>query len=150
MERIEDYEKVSELFHALVENYSNMEPKNGHNHKLKHLTTADIRALINIGHLRRERMSNLAKHLNLTVGTLTSTIDRLVKKGYVLRYRSEEDRRIVEVCLSPKGEDIFNEIRAQRKLRAEKFFSQLNNEEMLTLHDLFSKLARNASNTVSS
>jgi DNA-binding MarR family transcriptional regulator len=148
MEKINDYEKLGELFHVLVENYSNLEHKNDHNHKLKHLTSADVRALINIGHLHRERMTNLAKHLNLTVGTLTNTIDRLVKKGYVLRYRSEEDRRIVEVCLSPKGEDIFNEIRAQRKLRAEKFFSQLNDEEKLALNDLFSKLVRNSNKIV--
>ena len=147
LNKIDKYEKLSDLFRDLIDNYVNLERKNGHNHKLKHLTPADIRALINIGRLRRERMSNLAKNLGLTVGTLTSTVDRLVKKGYVLRYRSEEDRRIVEVCLSPKGEELFHEIRIQSRLRAEKFFSQLNDDEVAILHDLFSKL-RNTSSSV--
>lgn len=143
MEKIDDYEKLGELFRVLIDNYTNSEHKP--NHKLKHLTSADIRAILNIGRLRRERMSNLAKHAHLTVGTLTSTIDRLVKKGYVLRYRSEQDRRIVEVSLSPKGEDLFTEIRSQRLLRAEKFFGQLNEEEITNLQNIFSKLARGTS-----
>ena len=146
MEKIDEYEKLGELFRILIDNYTSSEHRP--NHKLKHLTPADIRAILNIGRLRRERMSNLAKHLHLTVGTLTSTIDRLVKKGYVLRYRSEEDRRIVEVSLSPKGEDLFTEIRSQRLLGAETFFSHLNDEEINTLQNIFSKLARNTSTNI--
>ena len=35
------------------------------------------------------------KIFKVTVGTLTITINRLVRKGYVERYRNERDKRIV-------------------------------------------------------
>lgn len=146
MAKIHDYEKLGELFHLLIEKYNNGNHK--HNRRLKHLTMADIRAIINIGHMRRERMSNLARHLHLTVGTLTNTIDRLVQKGYVQRHRSDEDRRIVEVSLSPKGEDLFKEISTMRKERAEKFFGQLSDEELEVLERILSKLVSNPLNDI--
>ena len=49
-------------------------------------------------------MSTVAKTMSVTVGTLTIAINHLVKKGYVERTRSEEDRRVVLVSLSEKGE----------------------------------------------
>ena len=49
-------------------------------------------------------MSEVAGKLEITVGTLTTAINRLVKKGYVERERKEEDRRIVRIRLTKKGQ----------------------------------------------
>ena len=51
-------------------------------------------------------MSNIAKRLRVTVGTLTTSINRLVDKGYVKRKREPEDKRKVMVSVSSKGMDI--------------------------------------------
>ena len=48
-------------------------------------------------------MSEVAQDLGITVGTLTTAINRLIKKGYVERSRIEEDRRVVLVELTKKG-----------------------------------------------
>ena len=48
-------------------------------------------------------MSTIAKKLSVTVGTLTIAMNSLVKKGYVLRERGQEDRRVVYISLSEKG-----------------------------------------------
>lgn len=37
------------------------------------------------------------------MGTLTTAIDKLIKKGYVERFRSDVDRRIVNVKLTNRG-----------------------------------------------
>lgn len=50
-----------------------------------------------------QTMTDVADKLGITVGTLTTAINRLVNKGYVERNRSEEDRRVVEIGLSKKG-----------------------------------------------
>lgn len=50
-------------------------------------------------------MSNIAKRLRVTVGTLTTSINRLVEKGYATRKREEEDKRKVIVSLTTKAED---------------------------------------------
>lgn len=52
-------------------------------------------------------MSTVARAVSVTVGTLTIAINHLVKKGYVERSRSEEDRRVVLVSLSEKGEKAY-------------------------------------------
>lgn len=48
-------------------------------------------------------MTDVADRLGITVGTLTTAINRLVNKGYVERNRSEEDRRVVEIGLTRQG-----------------------------------------------
>jgi DNA-binding MarR family transcriptional regulator len=50
-----------------------------------------------------KNMSVIAKKLNVTVGTLTTAVNNLVKKNYVERRRSDEDRRVVYVKLTEKG-----------------------------------------------
>ena len=46
-----------------------------------------------IGIDRPKNMSSIARELSVTVGTLTISVNSLVKKGYVVRNRSSEDRR---------------------------------------------------------
>jgi DNA-binding MarR family transcriptional regulator len=50
-------------------------------------------------------MSDAAHFLRITLGTLTTSVNRLVKKGYVKRYRDENDRRKVLVELTDSGEE---------------------------------------------
>ncbi len=50
-----------------------------------------------------QSMTDVADKLGITVGTLTTAINRLVIKGYVERNRSEEDRRVVEIGLTKQG-----------------------------------------------
>ena len=45
----------------------------------------------------------MPRELSVTVGTLTIAMNSLVKKGYVVRARGKEDRRIVYISLSDKG-----------------------------------------------
>ena len=53
-----------------------------------------------IGKDREMTMTEVAKDLEITVGTLTTAINRLIKKEYVERRRIEEDRRVVLIKLT--------------------------------------------------
>ena len=48
-------------------------------------------------------MTNVAKRLRITVGTLTTSMSRLVEKGFTKRHREIEDKRKVIVSLSKQG-----------------------------------------------
>ena len=52
-------------------------------------------------------MTEVARDLEITVGTLTTAINRLIKKEYVERRRIEEDRRVVLIKLTEKGDEAF-------------------------------------------
>ena len=58
-----------------------------------------------IGKDREMTMTEVAKDLEVTVGTLTTAINRLIN---VERRRIEEDRRVVLIKLTHKGEKAFD------------------------------------------
>lgn len=67
------------------------------------LTITEMHVIDNIGINRERNMSDTARDLRITSGTLTTAIDNLIKKGYVIRKRSIEDRRVVNIKLTEKG-----------------------------------------------
>jgi DNA-binding MarR family transcriptional regulator len=135
-----DIDDLGGLFWLSLEKFRAIEHGTLRNSNLLQLTPADIRTIYRIGQSRRERMTNLARNLRLTVGTLTVTIDRLVEKGFVVRQRIEEDRRVVEVHLSQKGAEVFEEIVRVRRLIVEKLLHKLDEEERQFLAKILLKL----------
>jgi DNA-binding MarR family transcriptional regulator len=71
--------------------------------EFKDLSITEIHTIEAIGMYEARSMSEVAKDLKITVGTLTTAINNLVKKGYVERKRVEEDRRVVLVQLTKRG-----------------------------------------------
>ena len=48
-------------------------------------------------------LNDLARHMGVTAGTMSLTIDRLERKGYVVRLRDASDRRRVHLRLTSAG-----------------------------------------------
>lgn len=76
--------------------------------EFKDISNNDMHIIEAIGKKESKNMSTVAKSLSVTVGTLTIAINNLVKKGYVNRERSEEDRRVVLISLSQKGKHAYD------------------------------------------
>lgn len=73
----------------------------------KELTVNDMHVIEAIDVHEPKNMTTVAKALSVTTGTLTISVNGLVKKGYVNRTRSEEDRRVVLISLTSKGRRAF-------------------------------------------
>ncbi|WHK16501.1 MarR family winged helix-turn-helix transcriptional regulator [Enterococcus faecalis] len=71
------------------------------------LSITEMHTIEAIGMYKKKTSSEVAKELSITVGTLTVAIKNLVKKGYVERLRSEDDRRVVKLGLTKKGKLLF-------------------------------------------
>ena len=71
------------------------------------LSITEMHTIEAIGMYKKKTSSEVAKGLSITVGTLTVAINNLVKKGYVERLRSEDDRRVVKLGLTKKGKLLF-------------------------------------------
>lgn len=76
---------------------------------VKNLSIAEIHTIDAIGKCGKRTMSEVATNLSVTLGTVTTSINNLEKKGYVLRKRSERDRRVIYLCLTPEGLDVINQ-----------------------------------------
>lgn len=93
-----------------------------------------------IGMYEAKTMTEVAKSLNITVSTLTAAINNLVKKGYVARFRSENDRRVVKIQLTKKGRLLY---RVHDKFHSDMVKSSiqgLTEEEEVVLSKSLSKL----------
>jgi DNA-binding MarR family transcriptional regulator len=70
------------------------------------VTGPQIWALRIVGQSRGIRMSDLAHRMHLHLSTVTGIIDRLEAARLVSRDRSDEDARVTELRLTPKGRAI--------------------------------------------
>ena len=104
---MEHYEMLNDILVNLFNEILVIEEKALTASEFKDISGNDMHILEAIGIQDPRNMSSVAKTLSVTVGTLTIAINNLVKKGYVNRARSEEDRRVVLLSLSEKGEKAF-------------------------------------------
>lgn len=71
-----------------------------------------------ISKLGKTKISDLSSNLGLSNSTISGIIDRLEKQEMVVRERSEEDKRVVYVSLTPKFEEMHQDLhkRAQQNI----------------------------------
>lgn len=97
------YKAINDILVHLINEIWELEGKAIITEEFKDITNTDMHIMEAIGLGEGNNMSSVAKKLNITVGTLTTAINNLVRKKYVERYRSDEDRRVVIIKLTDKG-----------------------------------------------
>lgn len=61
------------------------------------------------------KMCAIAKFMSVTTAAMTGMVDRLETSGYVKREHEPEDRRIIKVVLTSKGQELVNKINLRRR-----------------------------------
>lgn len=64
------------------------------------LSMTEIHVLEAIRNSETPTMTNVSTKLRVTIGTLTTSVATLVRKGYVIRERGKDDKRIVYLSLT--------------------------------------------------
>ncbi|SIO15508.1 transcriptional regulator, MarR family [Carnobacterium alterfunditum] len=73
------------------------------NSTFKDISIKEMHTIEAIGMYGVHTTTEVSKKLAITVGTLTVSVNNLVKKGYVERIRNDNDRRVVKLGLTKKG-----------------------------------------------
>ena len=76
--------------------------------EFKDITNNDMHVIEAIGLGEGNNMSTIAKKLNITVGSLTTAVNSLVKKGYLEKIQSTTDRREYHLRPTQKYIDYYN------------------------------------------
>jgi len=101
------------------------------------LSLAQCHALVEIGRINSISLKDLAVILAIDMSTTSRTVDGLVKKGYVQRIPSLEDRRSVDISLTESGKVIFETIESNNDTFFADIFANIPNDEKMTvLHAL--------------
>lgn len=124
---------LNELLVGLFQEINVLEEHAVRTGEFKDLTTNDAHVIEAIGKEGTKNMSTVAKKCNVTTGTLTISVNSLVKKGYVARVRSEEDRRVVLVFLTEKGIAAYDHHAAFHKRMIRAISEKLSEEEKQVL-----------------
>lgn len=106
----------------------------------KEISINDMHIIDAIGIREPKNMSTVAKAMSVTVGTLTTAINNLVKKGYVSRVRSAEDKRVVLLSLTEKGVAAFEKHAGFHKKMVQTVMDGFEGEEMDILVRALEKL----------
>lgn len=70
------------------------------------------------------KITELSSKLSLPNSTISGIVDRLEKQGMVARERSEKDRRVVYVSISPHFKEMHQHLRENLFLNIEKVMNQ--------------------------
>jgi DNA-binding MarR family transcriptional regulator len=105
-------EKYYRLIHSLYSNLMLYEIEHMKTGLMKHVTFHEIHTIKAIGDYGEITMKELAKQVGVRQSTMTVMVDKLIKKGYVERFGSEADRRVVNVRLTDQGRAVNDEHKA--------------------------------------
>ena len=101
--------------------------------EFKDITNNDMHIIEAIGLSGKNTMSAVAKKLGITAGSLTTAVNSLVNKKYVVRRRSDEDRRAVFIGLTPKGVKAYDHHKDYHRQMTEAVINSLNEDEIPVL-----------------
>ncbi|WP_085524143.1 MarR family winged helix-turn-helix transcriptional regulator [Tuberibacillus sp. Marseille-P3662] len=85
--------------------------------------------------------SSLSKAFYVKKSAITAIINRLFKKELIKRERSEDDRRVVYLLLTDKGEQLYMETSQQSSHIVASLMSQFDDEEIRSFMNTYEKLA---------
>ena len=129
---MENREVINDVLVHLFNEIMELEEQAIITEEYKDITHNDMHIIEAVG-LGGNKMSDIAARLNITVGSLTTAVNSLVKKGYVDRFRSKEDRRVVYVRLLEKGENAYHHHEDYHKQMTQAIVDKLDKSEIPVL-----------------
>ncbi len=88
---------------------------------------------------RTLRVSDVARRLNATNSYVTLTSEKLVQKGYIIRERSDTDRRTVYLTITEAGINLVKQMDEIVYAYYDKTFGDISNEEMNSVINILKK-----------
>lgn len=132
---------LNEILVKLFRNITVIEERSLKRGEYKNVTVNDMHVIEAIGIGEPKNMTAVARTLAVTTGTLTISVNSLVKKGLVERVRSEEDRRVVLVSLSKSGKQAYEYHQKFHNEMVDAVLQSLNEEEKNVLAKALSSLS---------
>ncbi len=109
----------------------------------KEISSGELSVIRFINEKGAMKASDLSKLMEVSASHITSVTDSLVEKELIIRERSLEDRRVVELALTTKGEEVLSRLDQKKSEYFQKLFQSFEKEEIAHFIKLFEKLLEN-------
>lgn len=80
-----------------------------------------------------KKMKEIGEYFNIKLSTLTSTIDKLEKNKLVKRKNSKEDRRVIFIRPTAKGQNLLADLSGMMKSLSEKMTADAKPDEFTSM-----------------
>lgn len=98
-----NYQLVNDYLTSIFNNVLVIEESSLRGSQFKDVSIKEMHTIDVIGTIPNATPSDISKELLVTLGTVTTSLNNLERKGYIERRRSSIDRRVVHLSLTKKG-----------------------------------------------
>lgn len=102
------------------------------------LTVVQFFTLRLLAREERLKVTDIAACLGVTLSAITGLINRLYKLGLVTRDPDDADRRIVWIKLTPKGQELIDQLNEKRALKLAELLREMPEEDFRKFEELLS------------
>jgi DNA-binding MarR family transcriptional regulator len=100
-------EALNDLLVKLTKDVLEIESKCLITEEFSDISYNDMHIIEAVGVDEPRNMKTVAGRMSVTTGTLTTAVDALCEKGYVVRERSREDKRVIHLLLTERGKNAY-------------------------------------------
>ncbi|HFH9922252.1 TPA: MarR family winged helix-turn-helix transcriptional regulator [Streptococcus suis] len=99
--------KINEYLTAIFNNVLVIQENSLRKSRFNDISIKEMHTIDEIGDKKGATPSDIARALMVTLGTVTTSLNNLERKGYIERVRSTKDRRVVHLFLTKKGRLVY-------------------------------------------
>ena len=125
-----DYKLINEYLTSIFNNVLVIEEVSLRGSRFKDISIKEMHTVDVIGNFSDVTPSFVSKELMVTLGTVTTCLNNLERKGYIERIRSDHDRRVVYLHLTKKGRLVHRLHKRFHKAMVEKIIDGMSPEEI--------------------
>jgi DNA-binding MarR family transcriptional regulator len=107
---------------------------------LQNLTMLQLRACMFLLEFKSQKMTSIAKALNLKTSGATQLVDKLIDIKMVVRIDDPKDRRNVLIELSDYGQKVMKSVKTKHDKVMTDMYNKLNPSEMQLILSLLQKI----------
>lgn len=111
------------------------------------LTSSQIGVILLLWFEHARTPNEMSRVLSYDTGSMTRMLDRLEKKGFLVRQRSHADRRVVELVLTPLGRDAAQQLPERIASVMNEQLRGFSADEVTTLVGLLQRFIANDADT---
>lgn len=97
------------------------------------LPPSHIKVIFYLAHHNKPSVSSIANYLSISKSNMTPIIDKLIKEDFVARFDDPNDRRIIRITLTNKGNEFLKQQQLKFKETLTEKISCLTSEELSKL-----------------
>ena len=124
-----DYQQVNDYLTSIFNNVLVIEEVSLRGSRFKDISIKEMHTIDVIGKFPEATPSKVSKELMVTLGTVTTSLNNLERKGYIERIRSDQDRRVVYLHLTKQGRLVQRRHQRFHKALVEKIIDGMSPEE---------------------